>query len=80
MAANNAIEITVRVRDDAAIPKWIRTSAQNEAGSILEKAGIHVVWVSCVQSGPDSWDCPGGGRLTFGLWMRFAPPPQVADN
>jgi len=80
VAANDTIEITVRVRDEAAIPKRIRMLAEKEAGSILEKAGVHVVWVDCVRPAPDSWYCPGGGPLTFGLWMQVAAPARVHSN
>src|SRR6185312_411045 len=80
VAANDTIEITVRVRDEAAIPKRIRMLAEKEAGSILEKAGVHVVWVDCVRPAPDSWYCPGGGPLTFGLWMQVAAPTRVHRN
>jgi hypothetical protein len=71
--------LTVRVYDNAGVPKGVLRTALETAATTLRPAELEVAWLTCSGLGGRCMTPPGRGELVVRL-VRSTPSSQVSDD
>ena len=75
-ATESAATTTVLVYNHAHVSPGILSTAEHEAGRILDAAGVRIMWVECMESTTVSGEGPCLRRLkSTDIMLRVLPPP-----